>query len=696
MSNAFLIWPILYIFFPRSALAGPRSMVSLSPHVAKVVPHCAQQCLESFIAQNFPRNVCRNQQHLACLCSRKSVSGFTLGEGVLRCAASSCPYEVLQESNVDVYELCKDVSSAQPRTHGTLTATRAYVSTIASSTSAQTHTMTTPDSSLSPSSIPSSITAPSSGLSTTTLPTSIATAPNWPGTLSSLGTLSSISSSPTHPISSSTNVAASPTPSSPALASRPALTKSQVAGITVAGVASAAIAFGLLYCIFCLRRRKSGKRRSGSSFGCDKVIETRPGSPSLPPAVVQDHRIGHGPDNFSVSEQQQPNITRLADDRTRWSLSRRNTRPEDIGVAVAHVAHLEPSHDDTPASAASHRTTSQLLPDKPTYLLFPPRQPQLRVVNPGNSPVSPQSPDSFNTLSPVSADIGRSYKPAPRGRNALDTRQAHLQQENKVVHTSTSDPFLDSPKDAEGLIYAGEMASTRPKAWARSLETLRKPIPAQQPQGNSTLHPIKIRPQALQIRDPSVYVGRPVFGVSSEQNRTAEQALRSNVKRKSSNKRPSTVFSTMSDTSFEDAGDEDHMLAYPVLSSVTESRKVWPPPGKTIDPKTQRTATESPYSRRPSPESPTPRLPPRNPLRAVIAQQRYRSGDLPQPDVAELPGSPVTSPVSPLARRNLNFQAPESPRSAKWQILLGSGHEGIENAGPTPSPRRTEPTTRAG
>ena len=454
------------------------------------------------------------------------------------------------------------------------------------------------------------------------------------------------------------------------------------------------MAFGLLFCICCLRRRRSAKRRSGSSFGGDRVIETRPESPGLLPAAVQEHQIGHRPNSFSVSEQRQPNTTRSADERSTWSLSRRNTRPEDIGVAVAHVKDLGPSHDDTPASAASRRTPSQLLPDKPTYLLFPPPQPQLRVVNPANSPVSPQSPVSFNTSSPVSADIGRSYKPAPHGRNALDTSQAHFQQENKVVHKSTSDPFLDSPKDAEGLIYAGEMAGTRPKAWARSFETLSKPIHAQQSYANSTLQPIRDRSQALQIRDPSVYVGRPVFGVSSEQNRPAQQALRSSARRKSSNKRPSTVSLAISDTtSFE---DEDDVLAYSVLSPVTESPKMRPQPGKIVDPKFHGTVIESAYLRRPSPESPTPRPPPRNPLRAVVAQQRYRSGDLPQPDVAELPGSPVTSPVSPLARRNVNSQAPDSPRNAKWQILVGSGHEGIENAGPTPSPRRTEPTTRSG
>lgn len=694
MSNAFLIWPLLYIFFPQSALAGPRSMVSLPPHVAKVVPRCAQQCLESFVAYNFPRNVCRNQQHLDCLCSRKSVSGLTLGEGALQCAASDCSTQVLRTSELEVYDLCKGISSARPRTYGTLTATRALVTTIASSISRSTKAMATSDSIISQSPTPSSITASFSGLSTSALPTPIATAPSWSSISSSLETHASITSSPTHPLSSPTRIIASPASSSPAPATKPALTKSQIAGVAVAGVASAALAFVVLFCIFCSRRRRSSKRFSGSSFGGDRVIETRPGSPALPPVAGQEHEDDHQARNLLVDERQQTDNILLTGDRIRWSLSRRHTRPEDIGVAIAHGTDLQPSPNDIPLSATTQRTTSQLLPDKPTYLLFPPRQPQLRVVNPGISPVSPQSPDSFNASSPVSADIVRTYKPAPapRGRNASDTSQTSMQLENRTVHESISDPFLDSHKDAYGLIPAGkEQTSTGPTAWTRSLETLRKPVPARHYQGVQACQPVTIRSQpSFQVRDPSLYVGRPTFGESSAQNRLAKHAVRSSVRRTSSNNRPSTVFSTASDTSFEDAGEEDEMPGHPVLSPVAEYPKLSSPPGKITYPKIPGTVAAATYSRRPSPDSPTPHLPPKNPLRGVMAQQRYRSGDVPQPNVAELPGSPV-SPVSPLAGRNINSQAPDSPRSAKWQILVGSGQEGIENVRSTPSPRRTGP-----
>ena len=690
-------------------------MVSLSPHVATIVPHCAQQCLKSFIAHNFPRNVCRNQQHLDCLCSRKSVSGFTLGEGALQCVASSCSTQVLRGSELEIYELCKDISSALPMTYGTLTATRATITTEASTPSSnsrtRTHqrTMATPESMPVPSTTPESIPVPSTtpesipvpstpesitasfpGLSTSLVPTSIATAASWTNTLSS-DTTSSIPSSSTDSTTSSTSVIAPTATSRPAPAAKPTLTKAQIAGVTVAGVASAALAFGLLFCIFCCRKRKPNKRLSGtSSFGGDKVIKTRPGSPDLPPPIIQHHEHGHSASNLLAGERLQANDIPAAGERSRWSMSRRNTRPEDIGVAVAHGAKLEPSHEDDhdPAGATSQRTTSRLLPDKPTYLLFPPKQAQLRVVNPGNSPVSPQSPDSFNATSPISADIGGTQKPAPRGRNASDTSQRYLQHGDRVLHASLSDPFLDSHEVAEGLIPAGTTIGAGPISGTRSLETLRKPVPARQYQGIQTHQPIKKQSQPVQIRGPSAYVGRPTFGESSEQIRPAEQAVRSNAHRKSFNNRPSTIFSTMSDTSFEDAGDDEEMPSHPVLSPIAESTKVRSPPGKVTYPKVPTSTAGSFYARMPSPDSPTPKPPPKNPLRKIVAQQQYRSGDIPQPDLAELQGSPVDPPVSPLAGRNVNSQFPDSPRSAKWQILVGSGQEGIENTGPTPSPRR--------
>ena len=654
-------------------------MVSLSSSVARVVPRCAQQCLKSFIADNFPKKVCRNQQQRSCLCSKQSVSGLTLGEGALRCVASACPNSVLQAS-LDVYDLCKDIRSAEPMTHGTLTATRASPTTV--TPSPLTRTMATPDSTGLSSCIPSSISAPDPSISASALPTSLFFAPTWTSSPSPSLPASRVASSTTLVTSSSTTFAASPA-SSAAPPPKPALTNPQIAGVTVAGVASAALAFGILFCIFFLRRKKSQRRLSGSSFGGDNVIETRPGSPRLPSAAGPYSTDGRQASGLLNNRDPQSTSLPSEDDRSRWSFSKRNTRIEDIGVAVAQGTHSDPLIRDAPGSATSHRTTSRLLPDKPVYSLFPPR---LRIVNAGTSPVSPQSPDSSIALSSLSTDACQRSKPAYRGRNTMDTSQRSLQEENKGVRPSVSDPFLDLQRDAEGLIYAGENGGPGATAWTRSLETVRKPVPARQNQ------PITMRSHPdLQMRDPCVYVGRPTFGVSPENIKPAEQAIRSKSKRKSSVHRPSTVFSTTSETSFE---DDEMPTRRSVLSSTARSPKLRTLPGKIRYPMVPGPAASFDFSRRPSPESPTPCPPPKNPLRAIVTQHGYQNRNHPPPQVAELAGnpvtSPVTSPVSPLAKRSDNAQGPDSPRSAKWKILVAPGLEGIENVG-AQSPRVTEP-----
>lgn len=676
MSNAFFIWPLLFISFTQLALAGPHSMVSLSPSVASVVPRCAQQCLKSFIADDFPKKICRNQQRRTCLCSRKSVSGLTLGEGALRCVASACSNSVLQAS-LDVYDLCEDIRSAEPMTHGTLTATRASPTTVPPTP--LTRTMATPDSTWLSSCIPSSIAAPDPSISANPLTTSLVFASSWTSSPSPSLPASTVPSSSTLTTSSSSTTFAASPASSAAPPPKAALTNPQIAGVTVAGVASAALAFGILFCIFWLRRKKSQKRMSGSSFGGDNVIETRPGSPSLPSAAARYSTDGRQASGLLNIEDPQSNGLRSEDDRSRWSFSKRNTRIEDIGVAVAHGTHLDPLHSDAPGSATGHRTTSRLLPDKPVYSLYPPR---LRVVNAGTSPVSPQSPDISNAVSSLSADACQRSKPAYRGRNTMDTSQRSLQEENRVVRPSVSDPFLDLHRDAEGLIYAGENGSPGASAWTRSLETVRKPVPAHQNQ------PITMRSHPdLQMRDPCVYVGRPTFGMSPEHIKPAEQAIRSKPKRKSSVHRPSTVFSTTSETSFE---DDEMPTRRSALSSTARSPKLRMPPGTIRYPMVPGSAAPFDLSRRPSPESPTPRPPPKNPLRAIVTQHGNLSNNYPRPQVAELAGRPVTSPVSPLAKRSDNPQGQDSPRSAKWKILVAPGLEGIENFG-AQSPGVTEP-----
>jgi len=183
------------------------------------------------------------------------------------------------------------------------------------------------------------------------------------------------------------------------------------------------------------------------------------------------------------------------------------------------------------------------------------------------------------------------------------------------------------------------------------------------------------------------------------------------AKRRNSFARPATHYSTASDTSFEDAGEDDETTtAHAFLSPVAESPRGRSPPGPVRYPKIPGSIPPL-NPRRPSPESPTRRPPPKNPKRALVAQAKTaKHADIPQPQVAELYGSPV-SPVTgwnqlssqeslknttPLSSESLigstNDKRDSNAPSAKWQILVKPGLDGIDGASsskdrPTLSPR---------
>lgn len=700
MSNAFPIYLLAYLL-PQVILAGPLSTASLSPSVTDDVPRCARRCLESYIADNFNTFACRGRRDLDCLCTSKSTSGLTLGEAALSCLASHCPQRVLEDS-VDIYELCAPIKDARPMTHGTLTVTQVVPTTIAHTT--QSRTTSLPHSIGLPLHPPQSTTTNSSSHTSSSLSTRLTSTTSSPSHSVSSSFSTFLTPHTTHPTSvHSSSTTSVPPPASQASSSagpkpQPPLTKPQIAGVTVAGVVSAALAFGVLFCIFCLWRKDKKRRNSGSSFGGDKIISSRPGSPGLPENGAADTEYGnillvHG----GTQERNGPVVENNA---SRWSFWRRSTKPEDIGVAVGPedmpstplMAHHS-CHDEAPPSATSFRTSSQLLPDKPTYSLFPQT---LKVVNPSTSPISPQSPDSVETRFTDIAGARLSEKPAPRGRNALDTSQRCLQQMPKVVRPLVSDPFLHSHSEPQGLIRS-ENNSGIGVPWTRSLETIRKPVPARGPLGTQS-SAIRSRPS---LKIPSTYVGRPTYGVP-DQTDVPDQSWGTDATRRNSFARPATQYSTASDaTNFEDAGEEDEVQArHPVLSPVAESPRARSPSGPVRYPKIPGTIFPL-NTRRPSPESPTRQPPPKNPRRALVAQaMKGKTVEIPQPQVAELYGSPV-SPNMPKAHwestqhhsmESLKGSTKSNAPSAKWQILVKPGLEGIDGSSsprekPTPSPR---------
>ena len=674
MSNALLLWSLASLLFPHLVLAGPHSTASLSSYLANVVPTCAHSCVESFILENFHSTACRDGQDLTCLCTSKSASGLTLGEGALQCTASRCTNNVL-EHTVDVYEICAGVENARPMTHGTLTATQIYPTTIAHVS----HTRT---------SLPHSIGLhlpthtgiifPSSSNSSISLPTAINTATKPKSSRDPRGSrktsVSFASASPTvsklaHSSSilpSSTIFTAAPATSSVSSKPQPVLTKPQIAGVTVGGVASAALAFGVLFCLCCVRRKDRKRRNSGSSFGGDKVLPSRPSSHGSSGMVFRDLEHGDRPVAHSAARERRDAIP--TNSVARWSFWRKSTKPEEIGVALGPESTTMPptrheaAHDEAPVSAASYRTTSQLLPDKPRYSLFPP---PLRVVNPTISPVSPQSPDSAETHFTDVAGQRPVSKPAPRGRNAYDTSQAPLHQGPKAARPSHSDPFLDSHGGTQSSMQSELRSGVGATPFTRSLQPVQKPVPAHSPPGGPRFQPATVRSKpTLQI--PSTYTNRPTYGIVEDESHLPNQSWGMAAKRRNSFARPQTNYSTASDTSFEDGGDEDGMpIAHPVLSPVAESPKV-------------RSLSHD-ITRRPSPESPTPRPPLRNPQRG-----RARNVLIPQPEVAELYGSPVSPKAQwgghPRSKESLRRDSDGTTHSAKWQILVKPGLEGIDGA----------------
>lgn len=739
MSNAILMWSLAYLLLPQVVLAGPLSTVSLSPYLTDKIPKCAQQCVGSYISDNFRTSTCRYKQDLKCLCTSKSISGLTLGEGALSCLASYCSEEVLEE-RVGLYSLCEGIKSARPMTHGTLTVTHVVPTTVALTSHSSTKTLphsiglpratsskvphSTPAHSSSTRSTTSTHHTSSAHSSSATHSSSIHTTTRTPTTKSSSSPISSsvsIAVAPlptfeTHIPSPSTTFIASPASSSAAPKPPRNLTTPQIAGVTVAGVASAALAFGVLFCIFCFRRKDRKTRNSGSSFGGDKIVHTRPGSRNLSTTALvtgagaetgaEDPERGFGNSTFVIARE------RNGENRTsRWSFWRRSTKPEEIGLAVGpEMMQTTPPtehaqvHDEAPASATSYRTTSQLLPEKPiypTYSLFPHPQ-TLRVVNPTTSPVSPQSPDSAETR--FTDVAGPSTKPAPRGRLSVDTSQRSLQQKPRTVRPSGSDPFLDSHSDPQGLVASGIAGGLAPSPWSQSLHPVRKPVPALRPSGAPNLQPSAAWSKpSLQI--PSTYAGRPTYGVP-EQSRVPDPTWGS--KQRNSFARPTTQCSNASHTSFEDDGEDDEPTnAQPVLSPVAESPKIRSPPGAVRYPKIP--GTIPPLStRRPSPESPTRQPPPRNPKRALAAQATTgKNANIPQPQVAELYGSPVSPKamwaVQPASTESLTGSASgrrasnaPSAKSAKWQILVQPGLEGGIDGGSSPAREKPSSSPRSG
>lgn len=685
---AFFLGLFLHFLLIPWTLAGPASMGSLTPILAQVVPICAQQCLESFIASNFPSSSCGTSPDFSCLCVSNSASGLTIGEGGLECLFSECPDYVLDNSVAfSVYEVCMNVQGAKPNTHSTLTATSVTLASATGKVNGATPTKSNKSSygSESRSILPG---ASSAALGTSTvITTATRSSSHFPKSTSSLDHILTTATAPggigpiatpiTKPLSS-TNSAAAATSTSPvavaAASTKPVLTKPQIAGVTVAGVGAAAIAFGLCFLIFCLRR-KHRKRHSDWSFGGDKILDSQETTPDMAAIGGQEfeNRPQHSSPPAAVASPPQRRdlriVTPASSSDDGWNRYQRSMNPEEETAVAVHPPPPRSSNHSPidPITPASYRTSSQLLPDKPTYSLFPP---PLRIT-PRNS----SAPAGLRPSGPIAPRHGNSplANYSPRFPSNMDTSQAHLQP-GSGRQRSLSDPFYDDfnrspPPNVYPYVQTSRPAPNNyPEAWTTPNDVVRKPVPALQSPSARGLRPAPSRTQQPSL--PRPYPPPPPI----EQHYLAaieRSDSRRDPRRKYSNSSSKlTRFSNGSETSFEDEDDDETPATRKYLSPVAESPALRSPTRVGISyPSIPVSAAESP-TKTPERARARPDLPTRSDslLTERLGEQKAR----------EIAGR--------LQGTHPGFNE-DVRNTAKWKILVNPGLNNLESSGSPPSAR---------
>jgi len=682
MSMAFPLWPYLYLLLLPSTWAGPPSTGSLTPALQQVIPTCAQACLETFIAESFPSSTCGPPPDFGCLCTSDSTSGLTVGEGALGCLFSSDCGEINELEAASVYDVCITIENAKPNTHSTLTATivpAAPTSNVspASQTSSETRSSTSLSRSskslfLSPtasSTISSASVAITSASSSSFHSSSV---DNSEPTIPPIGGIIPSTSPTTSSTSSTTSATAAPV-SSPA----PTLSKPQIAGIVVAGVGAAAIGLGLCFLVFCLRRRRNVVRRhSGSSFGNDKILGSHETTPDMSSIAARDFEY-----EFRSRQQPPPRQHRSPTRQLRletpasssedgWAHYQKVMAAEHIGLAVGPQIPRSLRDEHSPITPASNRTrNSQLLPDKPTYRLFPPPlrpTPRNSIPNqvirpPGNSP-RPAVP-------PLGSPFARF---APQHPSSVDTSQAHLQGGRAArassARASNFDPFTDASNRSPAIVRPlfqesrprplppstrHEPRNFRVPSWEQppSAGVVRKPVPTYQP----------YRAQGVGHAPPS---NEHHHGAAIENSHRRKSSRRSRASRRE------TFFSTGSETSFESDDDDEVPDPRSALSPVTEVRA--PPGGRVSYPAIPVSASESPTRR--ARERPVYPAQPDSLLSKRLGQDKAKeiAGRLRGPRRAS--------------------DEDDVPHSAKWKILVSPGLRGIDKSETPPSAVKSPPT----
>ncbi|KAF2774107.1 hypothetical protein EJ03DRAFT_120 [Teratosphaeria nubilosa] len=293
----------------------------LPDQLQHAVPTCAQQCLQTYLDQEYSSSCSGNG--FDCMCSHYSSEGYTLGELAYICYESNCTSKTTAQEQA-LYGICSSQANAVSATHRTLTvpATTATASATSSPSIATTTSVTEP---------------------TISAATPSRTATSTPSRASAVPSRTSVAAATASPFSTSTT-----------------LSVGQAVGVSIAAFAGMAAMIALIYCIMQWRKRKAQKSKKTDSYD---FIDDAP-----PRFLTFDHARDNmrGPLGIHVNG------------RTRWPESHKaSTRfpviPSDPETA-ARLGQRSPSTLAVQRSNESMRTLSKLLPDRPGQT--PPQRPQ--------------------------------------------------------------------------------------------------------------------------------------------------------------------------------------------------------------------------------------------------------------------------------------------------------------------------------
>ncbi|KAL5000239.1 hypothetical protein BDV10DRAFT_162951 [Aspergillus recurvatus] len=353
---------LVLIYLTQSSNATTVSLLDL-------LPKCASPCLENFISTEYPRGACSEGCDLNYLCTTNTISGYTIGEAGLRCSLSKCSIKVAL--SFDIYSICDDVPGALPRTHPTIVATITSPANPTSTARPTTVIATEPETLGTRTTTRQSSTetdSTSTSLTTFQSPTSSTESTQHPDTETEKPTPTKTDSSPS----------ATPSEASNELGQGSNLNSGAVIGVSVASGIAGFFIIGVIIFFCCRKIRRKAQDREFFEIGGHM---TEPPDFSFPPrrppmGPRPSPRKLFGTDSESVrlvspadAEDQHPAqypavvVTQPEEDYEYSRMSANNT--DRAGFQSTSNLDLDAE------STVSSRTVSDLLPDKPTYELYP-------------------------------------------------------------------------------------------------------------------------------------------------------------------------------------------------------------------------------------------------------------------------------------------------------------------------------------